>query len=155
MNKEYSTETIITNLQKELFLNHDYDNLEDYFEDTYNGDPVVNGRYKANEQLKAFNIDDVVNDEYGDNVFSDGVEGAIQYITAYEMDLAGEVWTDLTEPEQILTMVAYINADYLINELSSETGIDREDFNIDNLNDLGAILDFEEWLNSYGLSTIK
>lgn len=56
-----------------------------------------------------------------------GVFGAIEYITDYERDLVGIVESDLSDPEKVAGMVAYINMECVLNDLSNEFDIEQDD----------------------------
>ena len=63
----------------------------DLHHELYNTDYYTIGRYEATQELAAF-----------------GTFDAIGIIQRYENDNFGEVITDLTEPERIINMLAYI-----------------------------------------------
>ena len=57
----------------------------------------------------------------------DGVFGAIQYVQDYEIEEGGDVITELSDPEKLASMVAYINGEQVINELADELDLNWVD----------------------------
>ena len=90
----------------EDFLNNNLDYLKenetDYLDDlhhmAFNEDYYIIGRYQAKQWL-------------GDQVFN-----VIDIIKQYEQDNFGEVNTDLSEPEKVVNMYAYIVGEYVVND---------------------------------------
>ncbi len=75
---------------------------EDLHHEMFNMDYFIIGAYRAKEWMgvHAFECIGVVKD--------------------YEMDNFGEVYTDLSEPEKVVNMYAYIVGEIVINELREE-----------------------------------
>ena len=90
----------------EDFLNNNLDYLKenetDYLDDlhhmAFNEDYYIIGTYQAKQWL-------------GDQVFN-----VIDIIKQYEQDNFGEVNTDLSEPEKVVNMYAYIVGEYVVND---------------------------------------
>jgi len=88
------------------FLNNNLEYLKenetDYIDDlhhmAFNEDYYIIGRYQAKKWL-------------GDEVFE-----IINIIKDYEQDNFGEVNTDLSEPEKVVNMYAYIVGEYVVND---------------------------------------
>ena len=87
---------------------------------TTNTDLWIIGTYKASQALEEFNEEDQL--YTGTNL--DGVFGAIEYVKNYETDQLGTVNTDLTDPEKVASMVAYINMDCVLNDISVKFDLD-------------------------------
>ena len=90
----------------EDFLNNNLDYLKenetDYLDDlhhmAFNEDYYIIGTYQAKQWL-------------GDQVFN-----VIDIIKQYEQDNFGEVNTDLSSPEHVVNMYAYIIGEYVVND---------------------------------------
>ncbi len=90
----------------EDFLNDNLDYLKEnetnYLDDlhhmAFNEDYYIIGTYQAKQWL-------------GDQVFN-----VIDIIKQYEQDNFGEVNTDLSEPEKVVNMYAYIVGEYVVND---------------------------------------
>jgi ATP-dependent protease Clp ATPase subunit len=88
------------------FLNNNLEYLKenetDYIDDlhhmAFNEDYYIIGRYEAKQWL-------------GDQVFN-----VIDIIKQYEQDNFGKVNTDLSEPEKVVNMYAYIVGEYVVND---------------------------------------
>ena len=121
MSKEFSYDTMLANVESALY--GDNLTLEDIQMDTTNSDPWIIGTYKASEALEKFDVKDML---YTSTNLT-GVFGAIEYIKYYETDQFGTVNTDLSDPEQVSSMVAYINMECVLNDLSDEFDLDWGD----------------------------
>tara|TARA_R110002050_G_scaffold242256_1_gene378617 strand:+ start:122 stop:517 length:396 start_codon:yes stop_codon:yes gene_type:complete len=96
---------------KEYFINYltenseyincilDNDDIYDLHHKAFNTDYYIIGTYKATQWL-------------GDEVFN-----IINFIKEYEVDNFGEVNTDFSNPEKIVTMYVYIIGEQLVSEL--------------------------------------
>lgn len=94
--------------------------LEDIQTYTTNTDPWIIGTYRAAEALASFDNDDMLYT----NTNLTGVFGAIEYVQDYETDLSGTVNTNPSDPEDLASMVAYINMDKVLNELYNDLDLD-------------------------------
>ena len=82
--------------------------------------PWIKGKYRASEALKDFNEQDQLYEKTN----LDGVFGAIEYVQDYETHQYGEVLANLLDPEAVAYMVAFINGEKTIYELSEALDID-------------------------------
>lgn len=73
----------------------------DLHNDVFNTDYYIIGRYRAEKELEAY-----------------GVFEAIRLVQDYEMEQFGEVYTDLSEPEELINMVYYIIGNEVICEMA-------------------------------------
>ena len=96
------------------------ENIKDY---AFNSDPWIIGIWQASEALKDFDEESQLYEKTNLN----GIFGAIQYVQDYENDEVGEVNTNLSDPEAVATMVAYINGEKIINKLAEVLNIDLDD----------------------------
>lgn len=94
--------------------------LEDIQTYTTNTDPWIIDTYQAAEALAKFDNDDML---YTNTTLT-GVFGAIEYVKDYETDQFGTVNTDLSDPEDLASMVAYINMEIVLNELYNDLDLD-------------------------------
>lgn len=97
--------------------------LEDIQMNTTNTDLWIIGTYKASQALEEFSEEDQL---YASTNLN-GVFGAIEYVKNYETEQFGLVNTDLSDPEKVASMVAYINMDYVLNDLSNEFDLEWSD----------------------------
>ena len=94
--------------------------LEDIQMYTTNTDPWIIGTYQATEALAKFDNDDMLYT----NTYLTGVFGAIEYVKTYETAQLGTVNTNLSDPEDLASMVAYINMEMVLNELYNDLDLD-------------------------------
>ena len=121
MSEEFSYDTMLTTIGDALDNgNH---TLEDIQMNTTNTDLWIIGTYKASQALGEFNEEDQL--YTGTNL--DGVFGAIEYVKNYETEQYGIVNTDLSDPEKVASMVAYINMDCVLNDISVKFDLDWGD----------------------------
>ena len=118
MSKEFSYDTMLATVGDAL--DDGNRTLEDIQMNTTNVDPWIIGTYKASQALGEINEEDQL--YTGTNL--DGVFGAIEYVKNYETDQLGTVNTDLTDPEKVANMVAYINMECVLNDLSVKFDLD-------------------------------
>ena len=85
---------------------HD-DNIEEMHFHCFNEDYYIIGHYQAEKWIK----------KHYESVFS-----AIDKVKEYEQDNFGEVATDLSSSERVANMLAYIEGEELIHELSLMEG---------------------------------
>ena len=121
MSKEFSYDTMLATVGDAL--DDGSRTLEDIQMNTTNVDPWIIGTYKASQALEKFDVKDML---YTSTNLT-GVFGAIEYIKYYETDQFETVNTDLSDPEKVAGMVAYINMECVLNDLSDEFDIDWDD----------------------------
>ena len=121
MSKEFSYDTMLATVGDAL--DDGNRTLEDIQMNTTNRDLWIIGTYKASQALEEFSEEDQL--YTGTNL--DGVFGAIEYVKNYETDQLGTVNTDLTDPEKVASMVAYINMECVLNDLSVKFDLDFEE----------------------------
>ena len=126
MNKEFNEKTILETIAEYVTEHSDDDgialiDIHDYA--SFNSDPWIKGKYRASEALKDFNEQD----QLYKTTNLDGVFGAIEYIQDYEIHQYGEVLTNLLNPEKVASMVAFINGEQIINELSDKLNLNLFD----------------------------
>lgn len=121
MSKQFSYDTMLATVENAL--DDDNRTLEDIQFNTTNSDPWIIGTYKASEALGKFDVKDML---YTSTNLT-GVFGAIEYIKYYETDQYGTVNTDLSDPENVASMVAYINMECVLKDLCNEFNIDWDD----------------------------
>ena len=117
---KFDTETILDAITEYADEGNTLEDIEDY---AFNADPWIIGIWPASEALKGFDEESQLYEETNLN----GIFGAIQYVQDYETDEFGKVLTNLAEPEQLASMVAYINGEHIIYELSEALDIDLDD----------------------------
>lgn len=118
MSKEFSYDTMLATIGDAL--DNGNRTLEDIQMNTTNTDLWIIGTYKASQALGEFGEEDQL--YTGTNL--EGVFGAIEYVKNYETDQLGTVNTDLTDPEKVASMVAYINMECVLNDLSVKFDLD-------------------------------
>ena len=126
MSKEFNTKTILETIAEYVAEHSDEEDISlldihDYA--SFNSDPWIKGKYRASEALKDFNEQD----QLYKTTNLDGVFGAIEYVQFYEIHQYGEVLTNLLNPEKVASMVAFINGEQIINELSDKLNLNLFD----------------------------
>ena len=121
MSEEFNYNTMLSTIADEL--ENGSQSLEDIQMNTTSNDLWIIGTYKASQALEEFSEEDQL---YASTTLN-GVFGAIEYIQDYETEQFGLVNTDLTDPEKVANMVAYINMECVLNDLSEEFNIDIEE----------------------------
>ena len=121
MSEEFNYNTMLSTIADEL--ENGSQSLENIQMNTTSNDLWIIGTYKASQALEEFSEEDQL---YASTTLN-GVFGAIEYVKNYETEQFGLVNTDLTDPEKVANMVAYINMDYVLNDLSNEFDIDIEE----------------------------
>ena len=114
MSKEFSYDTMLATVGDAL--DDGNRTLEDIQMNTTNVDPWIIGTYQASQALEKFDVKDML---YTSTNLT-GVFGAIEYIKYYETDQFGTVNTDLSDPEKVAGMVAFINMECVLNDLNDE-----------------------------------
>ena len=118
MSEEFSYDTMLATIGDAL--DDGNRTLEDIQMNTTNTDLWIIGTYKASQALGEFSEEDQL--YTGTNL--DGVFGAIEYVKNYETEQLGTVNTDLTDPEKVASMVAYINMECVLNDISVKFDLD-------------------------------
>lgn len=121
MTEEFNYNTMLSTIADEL--ENGSNSLEDIQMNTTSNDLWIIGTYKASQALEEFGE--------GDQLYAstnlNGVFGAIEYVKNYETEQFGLVNTDLSDPEKVANMVAYINIECVLNDLSEEFDIGIEE----------------------------
>lgn len=101
----------------------DYSDFEELFDACFNEDYYIIGTYKAAQALNNFKPNEDLDpiNPYG---LPNGAFGAIGLVQQYEQDNFGEVNTDLSDPEKVANMVAYIRGEVLFNEVLEDLELD-------------------------------
>ena len=121
MSKEFSYDTMLATVGDALDdANRTLENIQ---MNTTNVDLWIIGTYQASKALEKFDVKDML---YTSTNLT-GVFGAIEYIKYYETDQYGTVNTDLSDPENVASMVAYINMECALKDLCNEFDIDWGD----------------------------
>ena len=115
-NKEAILEVITDNAEEGT-------TLTDILNYAFNSDLWIISSYKAVEALEQFDEEDQM---YELTQFN-GVFGAIQYVKDYEKNEFGMVCSDLSDPETLADMVAYINGYQILSELAEKLNLDFDD----------------------------
>ena len=118
MTEEFNYNTMLSTIEDAL--DNGNCTLEDIQMNTTNNDLWIIGTYKASQALEEFSEEDQL---YASTTLN-GVFGAIEYVKNYETEQFGLVNTDLTDPEEVASMVAYINMECVLNDLSEEFDLD-------------------------------
>ena len=118
MSEEFSYDTMLATIEDAL--DNGNRTLEDIQMNTTNTDLWIIGTYKASQALGEFSEED----QLYTSTNLDGVFGAIEYVKNYETDQLGTVNTDLTDPEKVASMVAYINMECVLNDISVKFDLD-------------------------------
>lgn len=120
MTNQFDTQSILKAIANYAEEGNTLEDIQNY---AFNTDPWIIGTYKAAKALEQFNEDDQMYEKTN----LDGVFGAIQYVQDYENEEFGDVNTELSDPEQLASMVAYINGEQVINELADELDLNWVD----------------------------
>lgn len=103
----------------------DYNDFDELFNACFNADEYIIGTYKAAQALNDFKPNEDL-DPVNTNSLPDGAFGAIGLIQQYEEDNFGEVDTDLSNPEKVASMVAYIRGESLFDEVLDDLGLEND-----------------------------
>lgn len=103
----------------------DYNDFDELFNACFNADEYIIGTYKAAQALNDFKPNEDL-DPVNSSSLTDGAFGAIGLIQQYEEDNFGEVDTDLSNPEKVATMVAYIRGESLFDEVLDDLGLEND-----------------------------
>ena len=118
MSEEFNYNTMLSTIADKL--ENGSNSLEDIQMDTTSRNLWIIGTYRASQALEEFSEEDQL---YASTTLN-GVFGAIEYVKSYETEQFGLVNTDLSDPKEVANMVAYINIECVLNDLSEEFDID-------------------------------
>ena len=118
MSEEFNYNTMLSTIADKL--ENGSNSLEDIQMNTTSNNLWINGTYEASQALEEFSEEDQL---YASTTLN-GVFGAIEYVKNYETEQLGTVNTDLTDPEKVASMVAYINMECVLNDLSVKFDLD-------------------------------
>lgn len=121
MTEEFNYNTMLSTIADEL--ENGSNSLENIQMNTTNRDLWIIGTYKASQALEEFSEEDQLYARTNLN----GIFGAIEYVKNYETEQFGMVNTDLINPEEVANMVAYINMEYVLTDISNDFDIDIEE----------------------------
>ena len=111
---DYVTTNVMDYVSDENYLN-------DTFNDLFNSEPWIIGRFEASNALNNF-------DGYEHETSLDGVFGAIEFVTNCSEDEGLEInYSDLADPEKLASLVAYYEGKKVFNEILDKTGLDMDD----------------------------
>lgn len=97
------------------------DDFDDLFNDIFNSDYYIVGKYEAAKALETFKNDEALD---GCTTDLDGIFGAIELVKYYEMDLFEQTPTPLDDPESVANTVEYIRGEHVFNEALDRAGLD-------------------------------
>ena len=122
LDQEFSKNVVLNYLATNVM---DYVSNESYLDDTFNNlfnsDPWIIGRFEASNALNNF-------DGYEHETSLDGVFGAIEFVMNYYEDQGLEPnYSDLADPEKLASLVAYYEGEKAFNEILDKTGLDMDD----------------------------
>lgn len=103
----------------------DYNDFDELFNACFNESEYIIGTYKAAQALNDFKPNDEL-DPVDTSSLTDGAFGAIGLIQQYEEDNFAEVNTDLSNPEKVASMVAYIRGESLFDEVLDDLGLEED-----------------------------
>lgn len=98
--------------------------FDDLFNSMFNEDYYIIGTYKASKALEGYKYDK--NIDYCEPALN-GIFGAVELVKTYEVDIFGEVVTELDDPEQVANMVEYIRAEAVYSQVLENAGLDLND----------------------------
>ena len=120
MSEQFSRNTMLSVIKEAL--DEGYCTLEGIQDDK--ADPWIIGRFQATKALEQFDIDDdLIFPNPVDNISQNGIFGAIGYVRAYELDEFGSTVANASDPEEIASVVAYINMEKVLTDISNELGL--------------------------------
>ena len=123
MSEQFSRKTMLSLIGEAL--DDGSRTLEEIQANTTDNDPWIIGRYQATKALEQFDDEDnLVAPNPVDSISQNGIFGAIGYVRAYELDEFGSIVTNVSEPEDVASIVAYINMDSVLNDLANELDLD-------------------------------
>lgn len=84
----------------------------DLHNEVFNTDYYIIGNYQAKEALREYDVFE-----------------AIELVQTYEKEQFGEVYTDLSKPENLINMVYYIIGDEVISEMNNSIWVFADNWN--------------------------
>ena len=90
------------------------DDFDELFNDIFNSDYYIVGKYEAAKALETFKNDEAL-DGYATTL--DGSFGAIELVKHYETNLFEQTPTPLDDPESVANTVEYIRGEHVFNEV--------------------------------------
>jgi hypothetical protein len=122
MSEQFNCNAMLSAIKESL--NEGDRSLESIQDNTTNTIPWVLGRYQAAKALGKFDDEDnLVALNPVDSISQNGIFGAIGYVRAYELDEFGSIVTNVSDPEEIATIVAYINMEKVLTDISNDLDI--------------------------------
>ena len=95
--------------------------LDDTFNDLFNSEPWIIGRFEASIALNNF-------DGYEHETSLDGVFGTIEFVTNCSEDEGLEInYSDLADPEKLASLVAYYEGKKVFNEILDKAKLSLDD----------------------------
>ena len=120
-NTSFSEETILDYIATNVMDYESNNCLDNVFNDLFNSNYWIIGTFEASQELNNF-------DGYEHETQLDGVFGAIEFVQNYELQNFGTVQNDdISNPERLANMVAYIMGENAFNEILDKTGLDMDD----------------------------
>ena len=120
-NTSFSEETILDYIATNVMDYESNNCLDNVFNDLFNSNYWIIGAFEASQELNNF-------DGYEHETQLDGVFGAIEFVQNYELQEFGKVQTeDISDPERLANMVAYIMGENAFNEILDKTGLNMDD----------------------------
>ena len=117
----FSEETILDYIATNVMDYESNNCLDNVFNDLFNSNYWIIGTFEASQELNNF-------DGYEHGTALDGVFGAIEFVKNYEQQEFGEVQADdISDPEKLSNLVAYIMGENTFNEILDKTGLDMDD----------------------------
>ncbi len=97
------------------------DDFDELFNDMFNSDYYIVGKYEAAKALETFKNDEVLD---GYTTSLDGIFGAIELVKHYETNLFEQLPTPLDDPESVANTVEYIRGEHVFNEVLDRAGLE-------------------------------
>lgn len=120
-NTSFSEETILDYIATNVMDYESNNCLDNVFNDLFNSNYWIIGTFEASQELNNF-------DGYEHGTALNGVFGAIEFVKNYEQQEFGEVQADdLSDPEKLSNLVAYIMGENAFNEILDKTGLNMDD----------------------------
>ena len=98
--------------------------MEAIQDDKADTDPWVIGIYQSTKALEKFDDEDnLIAPRPIDDISQGGIFGTIGYVRAYELDEFGSIVTNVSDPEDVASAVAYINMEKVLTDISNDLDI--------------------------------
>lgn len=121
LDQEFSKNVILDYIATNVMDYESNNCLDNVFNDLFNSNYWIIGTFKASQELNNF-------DGYEHGTTLDGVFGAIEFVKDYELQNFGTVQSDdISDPEKLANLVAYIMGENTFNEILDKTGLDMDD----------------------------